>query len=332
MSSMKDYVSVTLKRVEISEESRIICISDIHGSLEIFKRLLEKVRFGGNDTLVLLGDVYTKGKKPFETIQYIVDLAEGNSNVHVLAGNCDWVENDFDEEDREWLKRRGYPSVILPEREAEFLRNLPHIIDAGRYIFAHAGLEDKPLEEQEIFPVVKNDNFVEECRTRFENWVIVGHMPTINLSHEYPTNNPLVFEDRHIIAIDGGNVVRRGGQINALIIKGGEFSFESEDDLPEYKVRSAQAGGGSYTVGWFERFAEVVSDNGEFSIVKIKSDGKEIEVPNDLIWTDSRGRTCVTDATDYKLAVGVGDKVKLIKRYSDRIMAKKDGVQGWIYE
>jgi predicted MPP superfamily phosphohydrolase len=123
---------------------RIICISDVHGELDLFKRLLEKVEYIADDILILPGDLYTKGTQCHETLKFLIALDQ-NPNVHMLRGNCDWVED------------------YLSPQEARWLEDLPDIIDAGTYIFVHSGLASLDLAAHRPAIDVKYNNFLENA-------------------------------------------------------------------------------------------------------------------------------------------------------------------------
>ncbi len=67
----------------------VYAVSDIHGALDEFERLLKKIGFqgGGSDTLYLLGDYGDWGAKSMETLRFVQELDENYENVHCLLGN-----------------------------------------------------------------------------------------------------------------------------------------------------------------------------------------------------------------------------------------------------
>ena len=68
-------------------------------------------------------------------------------------------------------------------------------------------------------------------------------MPTPNysdLTGDILTCNPVFDFHRKIICIDGGNGVKRSGQLNALIRENGMFSTAWADELPQAAVLHAQ--------------------------------------------------------------------------------------------
>lgn len=75
----------------LSDSRRIIAISDIHGNLPVFKKLLRKIAFDPEkDALFLVGDLLEKGPYNLETLYYIMELSR-HPHVHPMIGNCDVV-------------------------------------------------------------------------------------------------------------------------------------------------------------------------------------------------------------------------------------------------
>ncbi|MDR2615780.1 MAG: metallophosphoesterase [Oscillospiraceae bacterium] len=316
-----------VQKIALPQDGRTICVSDIHGSLDVFRSLLEKINYSEKDTLLLLGDLYTKGKQGRETLRYIMELAE-RENVYALRGNCDWIEGWTDENERAWLK------------------GLPHILESDDYIFVHSGIEPGALAEQSAMACMKTDAFLEKCGT-FERYVVTGHWPTGNYTRGAMCCNPIIDFDKRVIAIDGGMVVRRTeGQLNAFIIERGGFSFEAADELPVVTVEKDQAASENpFTITWNDRFVEE-TDGGakpdahsnadefggasEFGLYRHLATGKLIELARDRVWRDENGRLCA-NGTNYRLPVKAGERVSVVREYSDRFMAKKDGIIGWVY-
>ena len=68
-------------------------ISDIHGALDEFVRMLDKIdfHFDGSDELYLLGDYCDWGAHPIETLQYVKEMDDDYPFVHPLIGNHEWM-------------------------------------------------------------------------------------------------------------------------------------------------------------------------------------------------------------------------------------------------
>jgi len=309
-------VQPKIARLHVSSSKRLICISDIHGELDLFRHLLEKVAFCDDDILVLLGDIFLKGSRCHDCLKYVIELSK-KPGVHVLRGNCDITTENY-----------------LSESEKLWLDALPHIIESEKFIFVHAGIKGMNLEEQDPNFCMRNDAFIESYDgPAFDKWVIVGHWPVDNCCHAIPCQNPIVNSEKRIINIDGGNVIRKTGQLNAFMVYDDKFSYESVDKLPTVIIEQAQDGSkGTLHVTWKEHFIEIAEDGAELINVRHLASGRTLLMPGSEIWKDAEGRYCAgAMATDHFLSVKPGDIVSVVKSFSDRIFAKINGVCGWIY-
>lgn len=260
------------KSIQFEPEARIIVISDIHGSKDVLQKLLEKVNYKhGKDYLILLGDYAQKGKSPLATLRYIIQLTE-YPKVYCLLGNCDhgnfkildstYLNKEFKEflnkpstllyDMFEEYKRKNptYPPLSLLnlqielkkyfKKELDWLMNLPHMIESEDFIFVHAGLEKVRNYHQSSFKSIIMKRYFYYQGHLADKMVICGHLPvTIYNKHEFD-DDILIDLDRKIISIDGGMVVKAGGQLNALIIKkrGSNYDYQKEYEwiLPKCKV------------------------------------------------------------------------------------------------
>ena len=354
-------------RPEISPGRRVIAISDIHGNLPFLKGVLEKVQFSQSDVLVLVGDLFEKGTDSLNTLRYLLELQETHT-VYPLCGNCDHIDRIFllkvrpgiDQELWPVFRAWGERSLILqmaaqlgmtargPEdlpairravrehfpREMAFLTGLPHILEAGRYIFVHGGIprEDR-LEELEAYPCMKNDDFLGQGLS-FHKWVVVGHWPVTLYNPNIPTARPLICRERHIVSIDGGCVLKLDGQLNALIIpdiQGDEMDYVAYDGLPAVVADEDQrASADSINIRWSDSAIEVLREEGDCCWCRHLSTGRELWILKEYIYPRrSDGKLHCEDTTDYLLPVSAGDRLKLVRRSSRGCMAKKDGVTGW---
>lgn len=72
---------------------KILIASDIHGSYEAAKKIIERAKAEGAEQIILLGDVYNHGPRNPLPQGYdpmaVAELLNGLENLTVLKGNCD---------------------------------------------------------------------------------------------------------------------------------------------------------------------------------------------------------------------------------------------------
>lgn len=245
-------MKAVIHKLELPAAGRIIAISDVHGNLPYLRGLLDKLDLRGEDTLVFCGDMVEKGGQSLETLRYIMRLAK-ERRVLAVQGNCDcWQDEIYRATPRSDIYTKkyllansaGWGPGLLAQMSAEigfevredtdmaefrrrigeafapeldFLDSLPHVIDAGRYVFVHGGLPEGEPESWDGWSCMKNDNFLGQGRS-FDRWVIVGHWPVMLYGADTVCANPIIERERRIISIDGGCVLKDDGQLNALII------------------------------------------------------------------------------------------------------------------
>lgn len=220
-------------------------------------------------------------------------------------------------------------------RETKFLMTLPHILEAGNFIFVHGGIprEDR-LDELDAYSCMKNDEFLSQGRS-FQKWVAVGHWPVTLYDPSIQCSNPLVERERHIISLDGGCVLKVDGQLNAMLIPditGDEFQFASYDDLPRAVALDGQeASYNSINIRWSDSVVEPLAEHGDCLFVRHPSSGRTLWVPRDFVHRRRDGKLHTEDATDYCPPVSPGDELALVRETQRGLLVKKDGVTGWYH-
>lgn len=353
-------------RPEIAPGRRVLAVSDIHGNLPFLKGLLDKVGFTAADVLVLVGDLLEKGAQSLETLRYIMALSQSHT-VYALCGNCDHIDRVFlqgepgaDEHlwpvfqcwGERWLGAqmgaelglRPTGPEALPElrraawerfpEECAFLTGLPHILEAGNYIFVHGGVpREERLEELDAYACMKNDDFLGQGHS-FHKWVVTGHWPVTLYHPDIPIARPLVEAERHIISIDGGCVLKLDGQLNALIIPdiyGDPAGCKGYDGLPVVRALDRQEESKDpLNIRWSDSAVEVLYAEGDCSWCRHLSTGREMWIMNEYLYPRaSDGRIHCEDTTDYRLPVEPGERLALVRRCSRGYMVKKHGATGW---
>ncbi|WP_059174000.1 metallophosphoesterase [Bacillus sp. FJAT-27445] len=355
-----------IKELKLPENGRVIVISDIHGEINLFKELLEKVQFCNDDYLIINGDLCEKGGNSKEVVRYVMELTATNPNVHVIEGNCDALVEHLLKENpqllnymttrdntlfKEWLEQIGYQltkhSTIQEvkevlthhyENELKWLAELPTAIETDRYIFVHAGLEDiENWKETERSSALGMPSFLEKSH-RAGKYVIVGHWPVVNYSTDIPSDNPIIDEAKKIIAIDGGNVIKPTGQLNAFIIQRtagiDSFSHIYVDQLPTRTVTkdfvAEQTMKGSIN---YPFYTIVPVEKGEFfTLCRQPETDKLLHVKNEYIVQNENGDfTIKADVSCAQITISKGDIVSVIDEdCTGYALVKKDGKAGWI--
>lgn len=248
-----------IRRIRFEEGRRIICISDIHGHLTHFDRLLKKINFCPDDFLIIIGDAVEDGYASLGSLRRIMEL-EKAGNTLMLSGNWDHFMHRMLISNEPWyqatlldlaLKRSKYlgssmlldmckeldiplsaktdlPSLMPTIREhfageIAFMGNLPIILDAGEFICVHGGihtLDEAELAKCDPYYLMKNDAFVEQGYS-FDRWLITGHWPVSNYDKHIANYGPHIYPNQRIAAIDGGCGKQEAAQLNALIMYAG---------------------------------------------------------------------------------------------------------------
>jgi hypothetical protein len=243
---------------------------------------------------------------------------------------CDELSIEVNEKsDIKYIKKK-----ILENFSSElyWLEQLPHIIETENFIFAHAGITSENLEEQDASKVMKNDAFLEQGLV-FSKYVIVGHWPTANYGIDKGCCNPIIKKEQKIISIDGGNIIKTEGQLNALIINGNDIediTYVAIDDLPKGEIIENQsANSNTIQISWMDNDVEVLEEEMEFSLCRHISSNHKLWIKNTKLFKAKDGMHCY-DCTDYFLCLSKGDIVSIIEKSNNQTLVKKDGTIGWV--
>ena len=354
-------MQAVVKSISAKVGQRVIAISDIHGNLEVFRRLLEKIRFGQGDILILVGDMLEKGPECLPTLRFIMEL-EKEFQVYSILGNCDMVlltlmRPDENERLHQYLLERkstihemyeelgeridsSTNMVTLKhrlcqayEKELDWLSSLPHIIQVGQYIFAHAAIKSENFSENTMQDVINEEAFYWQ-EHQFNRTVVVGHMPVVLFNDKVSKCNPIFNHEKNILCIDGGNVIKKDGQLNAVIfedVEQKEMEFVCMDLLPKAIVCTTvnvPKNQDSINVRWSDGEVEILKEQDEFAYCRHKSSNRKLWILKEFI-SNYQGETWADEGTDYILPVQAGDVVSIVQETSHGYLLKKDGVTGW---
>lgn len=355
-----------IKQLFLPENGRILVVSDIHGELELFEQLLKKVKFNKNDYLIINGDLCEKGQNSMGTVNYVMQLSANNPNVHVIEGNCEALVDELLSENpklvdyllarkhsifHEWLEHLGHRvdentkiqeiKTILTRnfaKEINWLHELPTLIETDDYLFVHAGVEDiENWQDTKREVAISLPAFFEKSH-RTEKFVIVGHYPVVNYSSEVSANNPIIDRTRKMISIDGGNVVKTSGQLNAFIIhrtsRKDEFSYTYVDPFPVCKVvkdfKAEPKRSGSIV---FPNYEIIPLEKGcDFTLCHHPSTNQMLYVKNEYIHKEDNGKYTASDDVPCSfLSIHKGEYVSVIDdRCTGYSLIKKEGTLGWV--
>ena len=190
----------------------VYCMSDIHGEASRFRAMLKKIRFSGEDTLYILGDVIDRKPGGVEILEQIMRTA----NMVMLMGNhermcVDTIGPCNVYGSRELWRQNGgsctwrdlvyHHTPAQRNRLLRFMMNLPdHLeveVNGRRFYLVHASPSEKPAARLWDRPNPHAPAAFED-RT-----VIVGHTPTCFFDPE--NDGPLrIWHGNGIIDIDCG--------------------------------------------------------------------------------------------------------------------------------
>ncbi|GAA0417208.1 metallophosphoesterase [Virgibacillus salarius] len=351
-------------KLALDKNRRMIVISDIHGNLQLLQKLLDKIAYTPEDYLFINGDMCEKGADSLGVIDFLTSLTAQLERVYVTKGNCDILINYvFNEVEgiKNYMKKQ--PNSILNEmlkkqdksladfhslkdlskfyrthykNEIDWLEALPIAYETEHFIIIHAGIEDIPnWQSTTIENALSMPAFYEKGH-RADKTVIVGHWPVVNYTTQsICSNNPLIDLDKRIIAIDGGNQIKREGQLNALVVDGEQISFTFVDELQEMAMiqqshQDTTARVGTVTYPNYE--LEIIKEEPFFTHCKNIELGITQWVKNEFITRNNNQLISNNDISTTFLSVQQGEIIKVINNDCSgyTIIKNDNGEIGWI--
>lgn len=357
---------IKIENVSFPDNARIIAISDIHGMYHVLDKLLKKIEYNKNiDFLFLLGDFSQWGIYPLKTLRYIMELSQ-NKRVYAVLGNHDYhnykifldkyLDNDFsnylnkpktllyDMYEEYKMHNQNYKTLDLKDlqielrkyfnKELTFLEKLPLMIESDDFIFVHAGIDKIRNYRQSCYQTVSRKRYFYFQGHLADKIVICGHMP-VSIYHKNEFDDNIIIDlKKKIISIDGGNVVKEGGQLNALVIikNGSSYIYQSDyesglalkilakDSIGEFRGKG---------ICWPNYELELLERQEYFSKVRIVSTDETTYIKNEYLLSDNI--YAYDDCPASVLEIKKGESVEVINdSCKGYMLVKYHGKQGWI--
>src|SRR4030042_436784 len=194
---------------------RLFAISDIHGCFDTFHEMVVRViDLKKSDRLILLGDYIDRGWQSREVTDFIIDLKNKGFDVTPLRGNHEQMLIDSWNDPSEfplWQMNSGDTTLFsfgirevreMDEQYIDFFNGLEFYLEAGKFIFVHAGFND-----YEADPFSDRHTMIWECSSSYKNpllqgkRIIHGHRPK-TIEHV----KKLISTNSDVIPIDTGCV------------------------------------------------------------------------------------------------------------------------------
>ncbi|QTD43384.1 metallophosphoesterase [Sporosarcina sp. Te-1] len=347
------------RKVELDKNRRVIIISDVHANLPLFKRLLTKVNYTPDDYLFINGDLCEKGPDSLETVAFARELVAGSERVFLTKGNCDIVHRyvyDNVEGIKNYMVKQPYSILneMLEQHDAQlddfsslqelgafyrdhygetldWLEDLPVAFETDEFIIIHAGVENRPdWQHTSLANALSMPSFYEQGHM-VDKPVIVGHWPVVNYrAAAISSNSPVIDETKKVIALDGGNGIKRDGQLNALIWEGSDILYDYVDELPIAVIRRAHKDqtNNCGTVTYPNYELEEIQREMYFTLCENKNLRIQQWVKNEYIVNGM----CKSDVSTTFLSVEEGEFVSIVNNACDGFILVKthDGSVGWI--
>ena len=354
-----------IRHLNLHSDRRIIFMSDIHGDINLFKKALNDLNFSDMDYLFIIGDMIEKGDlgDNLKMLDYVMEL-DKLDNVYLMAGNCDEVFRTlYSSIDKERFlfyaleKKKSvindfafkigyelsYDMNVLDFIELFIKENLIYydfidklddvIIINDKLVLVHGGILDISNIPENSLDVLKYDRFLEKT-DRQPKTMIVGHYPTRNYRTFEFNVNPIFDYEKNVIAIDGGNHVVKGGQINAVIldsINDMNFSFKAYDHYPKYVMKQDvyyDKPKNQFNIKFGKNEIIILDEDLDYYYVSTLNEQK-MWVHKSFVYYDSSKYYCY-DGSNVFLSLRKGDEISVIITGQPYTLVKYNGSIGLI--
>lgn len=350
---------IDVRELKLEKGRRVIITSDVHANLSLFQELLAKVNYTTDDYLFINGDLCEKGPDSLSTVEFARKLIAESDRVFITKGNCDVVHDyvfnhvegikNYMEQRKnsilnEMMFRHGKTlnDFVTLQELGEFYRThfgelldwleqLPIAYETDDFIIIHAGVEDIPdwKETSREFALYTPAFYEKEHQA--DKPVIVGHWPVVNYrANAVSSNCPLIDLEKKVIAIDGGNQIKKDGQLNALIIEGENITYTYVDGLEEKTITRNHIDelGRVGTVTYPNYELRVLQEDDHFTLCENVNLSIKQWIKNEFIHEGN----CKNDLSTTFLSVEKGQTVSIVDdRHEGYTLVKsRIGEVGWI--
>jgi len=191
---------------------KIYVVGDIHGSIDMLKRLMDIIPWRmDKDLLIFLGDYIDRGDHGKEVVDYMITLKRGSEYVRCLLGNHDAMFLDYlnGKSIDQFIDNGGDTTLLsyginnpeegydlVPKEHVRFFKSLEPYIELENYYFVHAGFRPGiKIKEQKLQDMLWIRQEFIDSKYDFGKKVIFGHTPL---------DEPLIRKNK--IGIDTGAV------------------------------------------------------------------------------------------------------------------------------
>lgn len=345
---------------------RIVAISDVHGHVSCFKRMIKKLNLKKSDYLVIIGDFINKGENSFETFKYIEELSK-RENTFILKGNHEHSMEIFTH-DRERFKQiydycrgdhletlidgilldAGLTMAFFKSSDqlydyihsnysdvVRFISSLPIILNFDDFRFVHGGYNDDFCTHEDEGKFLKYDNYNELSHVN-KKTTIVGHWPASELRGHILQSIPFYNDDKNIIFIDGGLGVKTSGELNALVIEKNngviEQNYYQENNFEKVKIIKSHCFQEEDVIYLsFPHYQFEVLESQE-AMVKCRHNHSQQEFTafKSLLTGENGQQYFKTNYVNRFFNLNKGDMVELCETYDDCVLVKHCDEFGWI--
>lgn len=173
-------------------------MSDIHGNLLAFSRMLKQIEFSKEDELIIIGDLIDRGKNSLELLQYVYKA----ENITLLLGNHELMMSDYyrtkspNDKDiwflnggkktysqleyNQYLSKEERFNIISWVRELDLKKTL--VVNNQKFVLCHANPFSNKKDKIVWDRIVPDELDLPVCD---DTIYIIGHTPTI-----YCDNSP----------------------------------------------------------------------------------------------------------------------------------------------
>ena len=227
---------------------RLIIIGDIHGCSGALNTMLEKVKPGNADQLVLLGDLFDRGSKSWEVFQTVKMIADTmDSRFVLLRGNHEdyLLQPKLSFSQRLVWERVGRGATVrsFKEHGGRMEDAIPWLQEHCRMYWqgdgiqcVHAGLKVEPIEINDTQTLIHDHSVALENRYAGP-LTVVGHIalsqPTYfagdgETVQKLNSGEWQPLPEKGVICIDTG--CGKGGCLTAMIVEDGQYRLVSAWD------------------------------------------------------------------------------------------------------